>query len=42
MCIFVVSCVDETYYFMCEYSHAIKLPKWSILKSDPHWAGVTD
>ena len=27
MCIFVVLCVDETYYFMCEYSDAIKLPK---------------
>jgi hypothetical protein len=27
MCIFVVLCVDEAYYFMCEYSAAIKLPK---------------
>ena len=27
MFIFVVLCVDETYYFMCEYSDAIKLPK---------------
>ena len=26
MCIFVVLCVDETYY-MREYSDAIKLPK---------------
>ena len=25
MCIFVVSCVDETLFYMCEYSHAIKL-----------------
>jgi hypothetical protein len=28
MCIFVVLCVDETFYFyMYEYSDAIKLPK---------------
>ena len=27
MCIFVVLCVDETHYFMREYSDAIKLPK---------------
>jgi hypothetical protein len=27
MCIFVVLCVDETYYFMREYSDAIKLHK---------------
>jgi hypothetical protein len=25
MCIFVVLCVDETLFYMCEYSHAIKL-----------------
>jgi hypothetical protein len=27
MCIFGVLCVDETHYFMREYSDAIKLPK---------------
>jgi hypothetical protein len=27
MCIFVVLCVDETHYFMREYSDAIKLPE---------------
>jgi hypothetical protein len=27
MCIFVVLCVDETYYFICVVSDAIKLPK---------------
>jgi hypothetical protein len=27
MCIFVVLCVDETLFYMCEYSDAIKLPK---------------
>jgi hypothetical protein len=26
MCIFVVLCVDETLFYMCEYSDAIKLP----------------
>ena len=28
MCIFVVLCVDETLFYMCEYSDAIKLPKY--------------
>ena len=27
MCIFVVLCVDETLFYMREYSDAIKLPK---------------
>jgi hypothetical protein len=27
MCIFVVLCVDETYYHMREYSDVIKLPE---------------
>jgi hypothetical protein len=27
MCIFVVLCVDETLFYMYEYSDAIKLPK---------------
>ena len=27
MCIFVVLCVDETYYFICVNSDAIKIPK---------------
>jgi hypothetical protein len=25
MCIFVILCVDETLFYMCEYSDAIKL-----------------
>ena len=28
MCIFVVLCVDEALFYMCEYSDAIKLPKY--------------
>ena len=27
MCIFVNLCVDETLFYVCEYSDAIKLPK---------------
>jgi hypothetical protein len=27
MCIFVVLCVDETLFYMREYSDAVKLPK---------------
>jgi hypothetical protein len=30
-----------TYYFICEYSDAIKLPK-SYSPLPPWWAGVTD
>jgi hypothetical protein len=30
MCIFVVLCVDEAYYFMCEYNDTIKLPNPTI------------
>ena len=40
MCILVVLYVDETYYFMCEYSDAIKLPKSDT--PPPGWAGVTE
>ena len=28
MCIFVVLSVEETLFYMCEYSDAIKLPKY--------------
>jgi hypothetical protein len=41
MCIFVVLCVDETYYFMREYSDAIKLHK-SYPPSPSWWAGIAD
>ena len=30
MCIFVVLCVDETLFYMREYSDAIELPKRNI------------
>ena len=39
-CVFVVLCVDETHYFMREYSDAIKLPK--SYPPPPWWAGITD
>jgi len=45
MCIFVVLCVDETYYFICvnTCSDAIKLPKSYSHPPSPSWrAGVTD
>jgi hypothetical protein len=31
MCIFVILCVDETLFYMCEYSDAIKLPKYCVI-----------
>jgi hypothetical protein len=31
MCIFVILCVDETLFYMCEYSDVIKLPKYCVI-----------